>query len=148
MNRILLNTGGNKYRGVEQAVNYLRTKKMKEDIIRLNILLPTGQINHDLKEKTAEALSSYCDFKISQNLLRLKIERAEGVRTVLIGLIFCGICLLLASLVHFLGSLSDTLLVAFTGIFTILIWMAIWTPAATFVYGLQPYRLEIKIIKL
>jgi hypothetical protein len=129
--------------GVEEAANFLRTKERKEDKIRMNIFLPSGQIEPDLKVRTAEALSRYCDFKILQNQHQLKIERSEGRRAVVIGMIFSVICLLMVSLIYLLGSVSETLLVIFIGFFTILIWMAIWTPAETFLYGLQPYKLEI-----
>ena len=45
---------------------------------------------------------------------------------------------------YLMGQFSETLLVIFVGFFTILIWMAIWRPAEAFLYGLQPYKLEIR----
>lgn len=133
--------------GVEEAVNHLRTRKRLGDIIKLNIFLPPGQIDPDTQNKTADALASYCDFRILQNQLQLEIGRAEGWRAVMIGLIFSCICLLMAGGAYFLGPLSDALFVVFVGFFTILIWMAIWNPAEIFLYGLQPYRLEIRNYK-
>jgi hypothetical protein len=35
----------------------------------------------------------------------------------------------------------------FIGFFTILIWMATWNPAEIFLYGLQPFKLEIRNYK-
>jgi hypothetical protein len=131
--------------GIEEAANHLRIKERKVDKIRLNIFLPGGQIDPGLQSKTADALSRYCDFKILQNRHQLEIERAAGWRAVMIGLVFSVICLLMISIIYLLGPLSETLLVVFVGFFTILIWMAIWNPAETFLYGLPPYRREIKI---
>jgi len=131
--------------GAEEAANHLRTKKRKVDKIRLNIFLPSEQIEPDLQARTAEALSRYCDFKVSKNQRQLEIERAEGWRAVMIGLIFSSICLLMILVIYLLGPLSETLLVIFVGFFTILIWMAIWNPAEAFLYGLPPYRREIGI---
>ena len=133
--------------GSEEAANYLRIKERKVDNIRLNIFLPSEQIEPDLKSRTADALSRYCDFKILQNQRQLEIERSAGWRAVMIGLIFSAVCLLIVLMVNLLGPISDTLLVVFVGFFTILIWMAIWNPAEAFLYGLPPYRREIKTYK-
>jgi hypothetical protein len=133
--------------GVEEAAHYLRTKERKVDKIRLNIFLSSEKIEPDLQSRTADALSRYCDFKILENQHQLKIERAAGWRAVMIGLIFSALCLLIVLVVFLLGTLDDTLFVVFGGFFTILIWMAIWNPAEVFLYGLQPYRLEIKAYK-
>jgi hypothetical protein len=48
------------------------------------------------------------------------------------------------SIAYIMGQFSETLLVVYIGFFTILIWMAIWRPAEAFLYGLQPYKLDIK----
>jgi hypothetical protein len=133
--------------GVEEAANHLRVKERKVNKIRLNIFLPGGQIDPDLRSKIEDALSRYCDFKILQNQRQLEIERAAGWRAVMIGLVFSVVCLLMISVMYLLGPLSETLLVVFVGFFTILIWMAIWSPAETFLYGLPPYRREIKTYK-
>jgi hypothetical protein len=130
--------------GVEEAANFLRIRKRKVGKIKLNIFLPLGQINSDLQSKTVDALSRYCDFMIHQNQRQLEIGRAEGWRAVLIGLIFAAICLLMIAVAYLMGQFSETLLVIFVGFFTILIWMAIWRPAEAFLYGLQPYKLEIR----
>lgn len=133
--------------GVEEAADLLRTQKRRFDKIRMNIFLPSGQIEPDLQSRTADALSRYCDFKILQNQHQLEIEQSEGRRAVMIGLIFSTICLLMILLIYLLGPVSEALLVVFIGFFTILIWMALWTPAEAFLYGLQPYKLEIKTYK-
>jgi hypothetical protein len=130
--------------GAEEAANFLRTKKRRETKVRLNIFLPAEQVDSDLQRKTVDALSRYCDFKITQNQRQLEIEQTEGRRAIMIGLIFAALCLLMVTVVYFLGPLSDTLFMIFGGIFTILIWMAIWNPGETFLYGLQPYKLEIR----
>lgn len=130
--------------GMEEAVHHLRTKKRKIGRIRLNIFLPRDQIEPDLQRRTKDAISRYCDFKITENQHQLKIERAAGRRAVMIGLIFSALCILIVLVVFSLGTLDDTLFVVFGGFFTILIWMAIWNPAEVFLYGLQPYKLEIK----
>jgi len=130
--------------GAEEAANFLRTKQRKKRQVRLNIFLPAEQFDSDLQRMTADALSRYCDFKIALNQRQLEIGRTEGRRAIMIGLIFAALCLLMVTVVYFLGPLSDTLFMIFGGIFTILIWMAIWSPGETFLYGLQPYKLEIR----
>jgi hypothetical protein len=130
--------------GAEEAVNFLRTKKREKRQVRLNIFLPAEQIDSDLQRMAVDALSRYCDFKIALNQRQFEIERTEGRRAVMIGLIFAALCLLMVTVVYFLGPLSDALFMIFGGIFTILIWMAIWNPGETFLYGLQPYKLEIR----
>lgn len=133
--------------GAGEAVNQLRSKKRNVIKIRLNIFLPSRQIEPNLQTRTEEALSRYCDLKVLENQRQLEIERTEGWRAVMIGLIFTALCLLMVLVVYSLGPLNDTLFVVFVGFFTILIWMAIWNPAETFLYGLQPYKLEIKAYK-
>ena len=130
--------------GVEEAADFLRIRKTKAGTIKLNIFLPSSQINSDLHNKMADALSRYCDFMILKNQHQLEIGRSEGWRSVLIGLIFAIICLLLIAVAYLMDQFSETLLVVFVGFFTILIWMAIWRPAEAFLYGLQPYKLEIR----
>ncbi len=131
--------------GAEEAANFLRTKGRTIGNIRLNIFLPQGQIKPNLQSKTADALSKYCDFKILQNLRLLEIERATGLRAVRIGgLIFFVICLIVLSVVYLLGPLSENLLVFSEIFFTILIWMAMWNALDAFLYGLYPYKMEIK----
>ena len=133
--------------GAEEAANYLRTKKREVDRIRLTIFLPSEQIPPDLQSRTADALSRYCDFKISENQRRLSIERAAGWREVTIGLIFSALCLLVALTVYLLGALDEALFAVFVGFLSILIWMAMWNPAEAFLYGLQPHKLEIRTYK-
>lgn len=130
--------------GAEEAANILRTKERIVGKIRLNIFLPQGQIEHDLQRKTADALSRYCDFKVLENQRQLEIGRAEGRRAMMIGLVFSTICLLMIFFIHLWGPISEALRVVFSGFFTILIWMAIWNPAEVFLYGIQPYKREIK----
>ena len=133
--------------GIEEAANHLRIRKKLADTIRLNIFLPQSQINSDLQSRTIDALDKYCDFKINQNQIQLEMGRAEGWRSVMIGIIFCAICLSMIIAVSFLQTISDAELVIFVGFFTILIWMATWNPAEAFLYGLQPFRLEIRNYK-
>jgi hypothetical protein len=134
--------------GAEEAANYLRTKKRKDIKIRLNIFLPPGQIDSDTQNRTKNALERYCDFKISQNQHQLEIGWAEGWRSVMIGLCFSALCLFFALIIRFFGILTDAGLIVSTGFFTILIWMAIWNPAETFLYGLPPHKLEIRYYKV
>ena len=133
--------------GAEEAANFLRTKKRKLSKIRLIIYLPRQQLNDSLQNRMTEALSRYCDFKILQNQLQLQIEQANGLRAVMIGLIFSAICILMVLIVQLKGRLNEMQLVVFAGFFTILIWMAIWTPAEAFLYGLPPIKREIQIYK-
>jgi len=113
--------------------------------VRLNIYLPPEQIKPQLEAKVRDALKRYCDFKIEENQSRLKIERSLGRRSALIGLAFSAVCVAILLVVYWLGSLSDFGFVIFNGLFVILIWMAIWNPAETFLYGLQPFKIEIKV---
>ena len=133
--------------GVEVAINYLRVKRKIPNGIKLNIFLPPGQIDPDMQNRTENALERYCDFKISQNQQQLEIGLAEGWRSVMIGLVFSALCLLLALIIRFFGIVTDAGLIISTGFFTILIWMAVWSPAETFLYGLPPYKLEIRNYK-
>jgi hypothetical protein len=130
--------------GVEEAANCLRLKGGKGRA-RLNIYLPPEQIEPQLETKVRRALERYCDFKIEENQCQLKIERSLGRRSALIGLVFSGICVAILLVVYVLGSLSDFGFVIFNGLFVILIWMAIWNPAETFLYGLQPFKVDIKV---
>ena len=133
--------------GIEEAVNHLRIRKKLADPIRLNIFLPQSQIDPDLLSRTIDALAKYCDFKINQNQIQLEIGRAEGWRSVMIGVIFCAICLSMIIAFYFLQTIGGAELVIFIGFFTILIWMATWNPAEIFLYGLQPFKLEIRNYK-
>lgn len=134
--------------GMEEAIHCIRTRESKVDKVNLRIFLPLGQIEPGLQGRVKDALSRYCDFKIRENQHELKIERASGRRAVMIGLIFTALCLVMIIAVYLLGSLDDALFVVFVGFFTILIWMAIWNPAETFLYGLQPYKQEIKAYEM
>jgi hypothetical protein len=44
-------------------------------------------------------------------------------------------------------SLNETINTLFVGFFTVLMWMAAWSPAERFLYGLRPYMLEMKIFR-
>jgi hypothetical protein len=118
--------------GIEEAINRLGTKKRKRSKVRLNIFLPGRQNDPKLQNTTKEAMSKFCDFKIMHTQRLLEKEKMEGWRAVMIGLVFSAICLLMIVAIYLLGPLSDTILVIFVGFFTILIWMAIWNPAESF----------------
>lgn len=131
--------------GVEEAASFLKAKERTIGKIRLNIFIPRDKIEPYLQNKTADALSRYCDFKILQNMRQLEIERAAGFRSLIIGgLIFLIIVLLVLSVVYFLGPLSENILSLLDNFFTVLIWIAIWNAAEIFLYGFHPYELEIK----
>ncbi|HSD58052.1 MAG TPA: hypothetical protein VLB04_07700 [Methanotrichaceae archaeon] len=132
--------------GVEEAANHLRAKPGQNRIM-LNIFLPKEQITPDLESKIRDALARYCDFKMEENRRQLEIEHAAGWRSVRIGLIFSAICALMVVGIYLLGPFSETLGVVFVGVFTILVWMAIWNPAELFLYGLRPYKLDIEVFK-
>lgn len=134
--------------GAEEAANFLRIKGRTMAKVRLNIFLPKGQIKPGLKRKTADAISRYCDFMISRNQRLLEIEQEAGMRAAKIGvLIFLAICLIVLSVIYFLGPQSEDLLGFFENFFTLFFWIAAWTVLDIFLYELYPYKLEIKVYK-
>ncbi len=86
--------------GAEEAANLLRIKERRVEKISLNIFLPQGQIKPGLQEKWQMIYPNIVIFRILKNQRQLEIERAEGWRAVMIGLIFFCYCLLIVSVIY------------------------------------------------
>lgn len=101
--------------------------------VGLRIIMPTP-LGAPIQEQVREAIRNYFAYRARVNRLRLKRELAKGRRSLLVGLSFLLVCLLLRSL------LTQTPLGAFLQEGLLIVgWVAMWRPLEIFLYDWWPY---------
>jgi len=109
---------------------------------KTTIILPKGNLDPGLANKTSEAVKRYCQFKIRQNRYALVALRWQGVKALQMGIVFLAFCLFLSTILGraaivpgFLGTLlSNGLEIAG--------WVSLWRPIEIFLYEWWPYWRE------
>ncbi len=99
----------------------------------------------DPTDQIGEAIHNYFNYRAKMSHLEFKLLLKQGRTTLLIGLIFLGVCLILKVLVEeyahsaWAGFLKESL--------TIAGWVAMWRPMQTYLYDWWPLSRREKIFQ-
>jgi hypothetical protein len=114
----------------------------REARTRLTIFLPKADIESDLADKTRNALTRYCRFKIQQNKNVVVALQRDALKSLLIGIFVLTSGLFLVDEATFLPRFFSTLI---SYGLDIAFWVLLWRPVDFFLFELSAYRRESKI---
>jgi hypothetical protein len=117
--------------------------------IHLTLQLPADKITTETEGMIREAIERYCRLKTEANNEILLLRRRIGVRSLLNGLLFLGVAMLLAALFasDALPSIPQFLRTILSEGFTVIGWVALWHPFEALVYDPIPLRRENAIYR-
>jgi hypothetical protein len=134
---------------------YRRLRREYDDVFkdmtilpRLIIKLPADQLEPGLEARVNEGIRRYAINTIRDNDLRLHDLQAGGLRQAVFGLIFLGICLVIAfafSLVESPALYYNIARILVQG-FTVIGWVALWHPTEILLFDRSPYHQENRIL--
>lgn len=108
--------------------------------MRLTLLLPAEQIKPDLEQEILKAINQYCYLTIKNNKGKLQLLRQFCWRSLLNGLTFLAVCLLLPNLFNgqSLSFVPEFIRSVFREGFTIIGWVGLWHPVEMVLYDWIP----------
>lgn len=108
--------------------------------MRLTLLLPAEQIKPDLEQEILKAMNQYGRLNIKNNECKLQLLRQFCWRSLLNGLTFLTVCLLLSNLFNaqFLSFIPEFIRSVFREGFTIIGWVGLWHPVEIVLYDWIP----------
>jgi hypothetical protein len=117
--------------------------------IHLTVQLPADTITPETAGLIRAGITRYCSLKTEANDELLRLRRRIGLRSLLTGLLFLGVALLLAALFasDALSTLPRFLRTILSEGFTIIGWVALWHPFEALVYDPIPLRRENAIYR-
>jgi hypothetical protein len=112
--------------------------------------LPPDQVGPDTEARVRTFLQRAAEMRIADNETRRTVTRREGLRSLLYGLMFLGVCLALSGLfgsglLTFLPEFVNTI---FAEGFIIVGWIALWHPVETLMFDNIPYKRANKVLRL
>lgn len=121
---------------VDDIIAHLRSRHMRhKPAVSLTLLLPTGEELNDAVESASAALQRYAALKTAELQKEIEITRFEGLARLPWGIVVAVTVLVLVALAAFLLPENlDPLLVAFSPVVSVIIWVAIWNPAEALLY--------------
>jgi hypothetical protein len=116
--------------------------------VRLEVYLPSDEIDDGLAERIRRTLGRYCDHRIRYNRRETSSQRYGGFSALRIGLPICLVGLLLTLLSSHLltsGSVSDTLAEQFGWV---LVWIGLWFPLDQLIFYPLSYVRETRVLRI
>jgi hypothetical protein len=119
-------------------------------MIHLTLELPPDQVTADTEREVRAAIERYCALKIRDNQNRIRLMQRNGRRSLWYGLLFLGLCVLLASLFasDVLSWIPSFLRTVLSEGLTVIGWVALWHPVEAFLYDPIPLRRENGVYRL
>lgn len=119
--------------------------RLPEEKPIITLFLPARESQNVNASEVKEAVSRFCDYKISLLKNDYQALKKEGIKALPLGLFFLAICLTLAyafDKLNFLPDLSGFFLRE--GLY-IIGWVGMWKPVEIFLYELWPFRRYVRI---
>jgi hypothetical protein len=130
--------------GIDAIIDELTPKSLYESL-RVTIILPREQITADLLAQVRNALQLYTEQRIKRMEQELSLQRASSIRSLQLGFIFLGACLLLAALFEAASFLPLWLSSFLNNGFTIIGWVSLWHPTESLLFDWWPYWKDKRI---
>jgi hypothetical protein len=118
--------------------------------VHLTVQLPPDEVSTETVCMIRAAISRYCQLKTEGNNEMLGLMRRNGLRSLLIGLAFLAVAMVLAGLFasDVLPSIPHFVRTILSEGFTIIGWVALWHPFEALVYDPIPLRRENAIYRM
>lgn len=136
---------------VDDIVAHLRSRHMRrQPTVSLTLLLPSDKKLDDAAAVASTALRRYADLKVAEIETEIEITRFEGRARLPWGIVVAVMVVLLIVLANvLLPEHLEPLLVAFSPVVSVIIWVAIWNPAEALLYetwGLRRQKASFAIL--
>lgn len=121
---------------VDDIIAHLRSRHMRrKPTVSLTLLLPRGEELDDAVALASSALQRYAALKTAEFQKEIEITRFEGRARLPWGIIVAVTAVVLVILTNVLLPESlEPLLIAFSPVVSVIIWVAIWNPAEALLY--------------
>jgi hypothetical protein len=132
--------------GVEHCISVLRSHRTGGPV-RLELSLPSAEIDEGVTEHIGRTLHRYCDHRIAHNQRERRATRLDGVSSLWVGLPIAVLGFILvfvkASLV---GRTGNANLIVDTGGW-VLVWIGLWFPLDTLLFTPLAYGRENRVLE-
>jgi hypothetical protein len=129
--------------GVEYCISVLRSQRVLGKV-RLELSLPSAELDDDLGGRLQLALRRYCDQRISYNVRERRAVRWGGLRSLWVGIPLVVIGYLMVIFEDRLVGHSGNIVLDTTG--WVLVWVGIWFPLDTIFFTPLGYGREIRAL--
>lgn len=121
---------------VDDIIAHLRSRHMRhKPSVALTLLLPPGEELEEAVASASAALRRFAALKTAETQKEIEITRFEGRARLPWGIVVAVAVLVLVALAAvLLPENLDPLLVAFSPVVSVIIWVAIWNPAEALLY--------------
>jgi len=121
---------------VDDIIAHLRSRHMRrKPAVSLTLLLPRGEELDDAVAAASEALQRYAALRKAEMQKEIEITRFEGRARLPWGIAVSAIVIFLVILANaLLPENLEPLLVAFSPVVSVIVWVAIWNPAEALLY--------------
>ncbi len=130
--------------GVEYCLSVLRSQPIRWPV-RLELSLPTAELDDAWRDRLRVALRRYCDQRISYNERERRAVRLGGLRSLWVGVPIVVIGYLLVIFETRLVGQTGNIILDTTG--WVLVWVGIWFPLDTFFFTPLGYTRESRALK-
>jgi hypothetical protein len=126
---------------LERVVTRLQYQPLKDwDNAQLLVCLPPDQVTPDLQQRLSLAIDRYCQARIEQNDLQVKLGRRQHA----IGMIAVTVLVLAVMAIAYLlfntvwAGASDTVVYLVAGSISVFAWVILWDPLEALVFDWAP----------
>jgi hypothetical protein len=133
--------------GVDYCISELRSRPTAAPV-RLQLELPSSEINHQTATQVQRTLQRYCDHRLSYNRRECRAVRLDGVSSLRVGLPVALVGFLIALVgARAAGTTGNASVILDTGGW-VLAWVGLWFPLDTLLFSPLGYGRENRVLQL
>jgi hypothetical protein len=133
--------------GVELCIGELRSRRDRRPV-RLEIELPSSEIDDGLEGRLARTLSRYCTHRMRYNRREQSATRFNGISALRVGIPLAIIGLVLTALAIRIGDENSPLRLVEDHIGWVFAWIGLWFPLDAFFFYPLAYGRENRVLAL
>jgi hypothetical protein len=130
--------------GIEYCISVLRSQRVP-GTVRLELSLPSAELDDNLADRLRVALRRYCDQRISYSVRERRAVRWGGLTSLWVGIPIVVIGYLLVIFEDQLVGRAGNIVLDTTG--WVLVWVGIWFPLDTVFFTPLGYGREIRALR-
>lgn len=132
--------------GVEYCISVLRSQRTQAPI-RLELSLPSSELDDGLGDRLSMALRRYCDQRISYNERERRAVRLGGLSSLWIGVPIVVLGYLLVIFAGRLVGSTGNVNLVFDTTGWVFVWVGVWFPLDTFFFTPLGYGRENRVLR-
>ncbi len=133
--------------GIDYCISELRSRSRRAPV-RLELELPSSEIDHQTEAQVQRTLRRYCDHRLSYNQRERRAVRLDGLSSLTIGLPVAVIGILVAILgARAAGTNGNVNVLLDTGGW-VLTWVGLWYPLDTLLFTPLAYGRENQVLRM